>query len=138
LDYSRTRHDAAFVACIHRICFQESALVTADQAANKKTKMEFEMPPALVGDTSMKSLNFHTGVMLLEKQILKVGFTLSSMAQQHSPDANHQSILSAWQGTTKRVAKRRKGPSQQSRPSDTLQDAWGQLARLYKYVCIAA
>lgn len=103
---SRTRHDAAIVACIHRICFQESALVTADQAANKKTKMEFEMPPALVGDTSMKSLNFHTGVMLLEKQILK--------------------------GTTKRVAKRRKGPSQQSRPTDNLQDAWGQLARLYK------
>jgi hypothetical protein len=81
LDFSRTRHDAAFVACIHRICFQESALVTADQAANKKTKMEFEMPPVLVGDTSMKSLNFHTGVMLLEKQILKVGLTLSSMAQ---------------------------------------------------------
>jgi hypothetical protein len=61
------------VACIHRICFQEGSLVIADQAVNKKTKMEFEMPPGLVGDTSMKSLNFHTGVMLLEKQILKVG-----------------------------------------------------------------
>jgi hypothetical protein len=126
------------VACIHRICFQESALVTADQAANKKTKMEFEMPPALVGDTSMKSLNFHTGVMLLEKQILKVGLTLSSIAQQTFPrrlPSINIAQLSPWQGTTKRVAKRRKGPSQQSRPTDTLQDAWGQLARLYKYVC---
>jgi hypothetical protein len=38
-------------------------------------------------------------------------------------------------GTTKRVAKRRKGPAQQEQPTDSLQDAWGQLARLYKYVC---
>lgn len=71
--FSRSRCDPAFVACLHRICFQEGPLAVLNE--NTKT-IDFDISPDLVGDTSFKSLNFHTGIMLLEKQILQVGALL--------------------------------------------------------------
>eukprot|EP01087_Luapelamoeba_hula_P000112 TRINITY_DN10064_c0_g1_i1.p1 TRINITY_DN10064_c0_g1~~TRINITY_DN10064_c0_g1_i1.p1 ORF type:complete len:1634 (-),score=246.38 TRINITY_DN10064_c0_g1_i1:51-4931(-) len=90
----KSKCDSTFIACLQRICFQESNGV-------EEKDIGLTMPAALVGDTAFKSLNFQTGIMLLEKQILK--------------------------GSQKRVAKRRAGPK-----LENPQDAWLQLARLYK------
>lgn len=80
----KTRYDATFIASLHRICFQSSRIggdgddgdqSTASSSSsddNQSSELDFHMPPLLIGDTSFKSLNFHTGIMILEKQILKV------------------------------------------------------------------
>lgn len=84
------------------------------------TDMDLHMPPTLVGDTSFKSLNFHTGIMLLEKQILKVSLPRRTCVECNIPS----------QSANKRRAKRRAGPKDSAK--DRQQDAWMQLARLYK------
>lgn len=52
-----TKFTTPFVGCLQRICFGDKDLT---------------LDPSLVGDTAYRSLNFHTGIMLLEKQILQL------------------------------------------------------------------
>jgi hypothetical protein len=65
---AHSRCDATFVACLQRIACGDSS----SEESNRAAYLDLTLPPALIGDTSYKSLNFHTGILLLEKQILQV------------------------------------------------------------------
>lgn len=93
----RTNNGISFVGCVETLCLQDP---------------EIWISPKVVGLASRKSTNYHSGILLLEKEILNETFP--------EPEPN----LSA---------KRQKGRGGQvNRTLRPLEDAWVELAELYK------
>lgn len=95
--FQRTNNGISFVGCVETLCLQDP---------------EIWIPPKLVGSASHKSTNYHSGIMLLEKEILNETFPESE------PNMS---------------SKRQKGRGGQiNRELRPLDDAWLELAELYK------
>ena len=93
----RTNNGISFVGCIQTLCQQDP---------------EIWISPKFVGSASRKSTNYHSGILLLENEILNEKFP--------EPEADTSS-------------KRHKGRGGQvNRASRPLEDAWVELAELYK------
>ena len=93
----QTNNGISFVSCVETLCLEDP---------------EIWIPPKLVGSASRKSTNYHSGILLLEKEILNETFP--------DPEPNVSS-------------KRHKGRGgQANRDLRPLEDAWVELAVLYK------
>lgn len=93
----RTNNGISFVGCVETLCLEDP---------------DIWIPPKLVGSASHKSTNYHSGILVLEKEILNETFP--------EPEANMSS-------------KRQKGKGGQiSRALRPVEDAWLELAELYK------
>ncbi|XP_024384636.1 uncharacterized protein [Physcomitrium patens] len=93
----QTHNGISFVGCAEALCLEDP---------------EIWISPKIMGSASRKSTNYHSGIMLLEKQIMNETFP--------EPEPNVSS-------------KRQKGKGgQANRLPRPLEDAWLELAELYK------
>lgn len=93
----QTHNGTSFVGCVEALCLQDP---------------EIWITPKLVGSASRKSTNYHSGIVLLEKEILN-----ETIPEAELPSSN----------------KRHKGRGGQiNREVHPLEDAWLELAQLYK------
>ncbi|KAJ7526251.1 hypothetical protein O6H91_17G090200 [Diphasiastrum complanatum] len=96
---SKTDNDTSFVGCIQSICLEDA---------------EVWIKPKDIGSASLRSSNLHTGILLIENQILhetKPGMELNSNSKRHKGQAGLVTHA----------------------PED-LQKAWLELAQLYKAI----
>lgn len=97
----RTCNGISFVSCVQSLCLQDP---------------EIWISPKLVGSVSRKSTNLHSGILLLENEIMHETFP---------------------EPTAERNKKRHRGQGGQinlEQQQHPLEDAWLELARLYKVV----
>ncbi len=97
----QTCNGISFVSCVQSLCLQDP---------------EIWISPKLVGSVSLKSTNLHSGILLLENEIMHETFP--------KPTAEHNKKRHRGQGGQINL-------EQQQRP---LEDAWLELAQLYKVV----
>ena len=105
---------APFVGCIHRICFEDDDSLSGEGkytgAGGNLGDGGLRLAPVLIGETSLKSMNFHMGIMLLEKQVLQL-----QLRMQRNKECSRSKKSAAW-----------------SEDASELEESWSQLRRLYQ------
>jgi DNA-dependent protein kinase catalytic subunit len=107
---ARTRARTSFVASLHLICLEDPKMW---------------LNPRGLGDASLKSMNYHSGIMVLENQLLNQSFNDDQEVGSRSKRQKGRGGQAVPRGSQGEGA---------PRGSEEKEDAWLQLARLYREI----
>lgn len=130
----------ALNACLPFPTLPKQGGATADAALVAGAGDAILLPPELVANTALSSLNVHSGIMLLEESIMRTGRErVATAAAAAAAEAGGGAAATTGAGGGKR---RRRGSGEPQQPPSALvvvpmdpekgqQDSWLQLSKLY-------
>lgn len=135
----------AFINALLRFIFVADDNVSTTQQLASTFELLSHLPSSLLGSISLKSLNYHMGILLLEKQLLSQMFKTSKNESRDSSSLSSSLVGGNVFGyyhskreegedeeTKQQRWKKEKTTTTKKKEEEEMEEAWMQLAQLYR------